>query len=286
VLENNHTLWLQLALAPMSSAFQRKQEDKDRSKASASKPAVAATAAPRAKPAARRASQPPPPSSAKRAKSAAHGASPSRAAPAGKPAGRPVPPSPAPPAAADAGQLAAWFVAAHTHALPKLSAVERSGLTAGATFHVSAGDDAVKAARAGLLSASAAAAAGDAGSGPVVLCVSHSTDRAVELLKALHDALRTPTAKLFARHLKPEEQAEFLRASAVGAAVGTPNRLLKLAAADALPLARLRVVVLDLVPDVKTFTLLTMPQVSQDFFQLWTQALLREGVHVVLMTRE
>ncbi|CAI5512871.1 unnamed protein product [Closterium sp. Naga37s-1] len=112
----------------------------------------------------------------------------------------------------------------------------------------------------------------EAGS-PVVLIVSASAVRCVDLLRACKGVGRgCRVAKLFAKHLKVEEQVEMLKGP-VHIAAGTPNRLLKLLSSGALRLACLRVVVLDMLPSPKAFTLLSMPDVRVEFWELYLKHL-------------
>jgi len=171
--------------------------------------------------------------------------------------------------------LASWFSLAHEICVPALSLLERTSAVEGVAFTRCA--NAVEGAKACLGDAKATN-----GAGPQVLCVAHSTDRAVALVKHLHAGLNVHVAKLFARHVKLDEQAAFLQAHRVGAAVGTPNRLLALVSGGHLDLTRLRAVILDVTPDVKTFSLLTMPGVSADFFALW-EHVRRPGLGVALL---
>ena len=57
--------------------------------------------------------------------------------------------------------------------------------------------------------------------------------------------------KLFAKHLKVEEQETMLSSTKAAIAVGTPNRLLKLAERGSLKLGRLRYIILDVQLDSK-----------------------------------
>ncbi len=92
----------------------------------------------------------------------------------------------------------------------------------------------------------------------------------LELLKELPDFNRgCRVAKLFSRHIKPEEQAELLAAGPVCIAVGTPARVDKLLAMGALSLARLSLLVLDCGRDVKQRCLLDIPETKRDTWALW-----------------
>mmetsp|Transcript_2385 Transcript_2385/g.3461 ORF Transcript_2385/g.3461 Transcript_2385/m.3461 type:complete len:294 (+) Transcript_2385:2631-3512(+) len=104
-----------------------------------------------------------------------------------------------------------------------------------------------------------------------VLIVTRSALRACALNKEIAGDLRKPIAKLFAKHMKVEEQKAWLEANPLNIAVGTPNRLLKLAeigSLDNLFCAR-TLLVLDLDPDVKKYNLVTMPGVKSDCFEFF-----------------
>ncbi|OUM63690.1 hypothetical protein PIROE2DRAFT_9699 [Piromyces sp. E2] len=65
---------------------------------------------------------------------------------------------------------------------------------------------------------------------PSVLVVTQSAIRAVEVIRALSEFSKyCKVGKLFSKHMKVKEQVEFLSKSVVKIAVGTPNRLIKLA---------------------------------------------------------
>ena len=92
----------------------------------------------------------------------------------------------------------------------------------------------------------------------------------LELLKELPDFNRgCRVAKLFSRHIKPEEQAASLAAGPVCVAVGTPARIDKLLSMSALSLSRLRLLVLDCGRDVKQRSMLDIPETRRDTWQLW-----------------
>ncbi len=103
------------------------------------------------------------------------------------------------------------------------------------------------------------------------LVVCASALRACDLRKPLA-ALKRPVAKLFAKHLKLKEQIEYLSNSNTTLGIGTPNRLLKLAQAKALDGifsdSKNALILIDLHKDVKNYSLLNMPVVSQDSFEL------------------
>jgi len=50
-------------------------------------------------------------------------------------------------------------------------------------------------------------------------------------------------------------------------AIGTPNRLSKLVSLGSLQLNMIKLVIIDIEPDIKKFTMLTMPTVKDDFYE-------------------
>lgn len=104
---------------------------------------------------------------------------------------------------------------------------------------------------------------------PAVLVISVSALRSLELLRGLKPLTREcRPVKLFAKHMKVEEQVALLKGR-VNIACGTPSRIKKLIDIDALSLSRLAVVVLDMHRDAKGYSLLTLPQVSDEFWDLY-----------------
>lgn len=114
---------------------------------------------------------------------------------------------------------------------------------------------------------------------PLVVVVSPAAVRANDLAKELRVRLPNQrTAKLFAKHIKAQEQAEALGKEFNALAVGTPARLAKLLEMGAFSLANCRLLVLDAsIRDAKQFTLLTLPGVAKD-----VALLLKEHVLPVL----
>ena len=90
-------------------------------------------------------------------------------------------------------------------------------------------------------------------------------------------AFKARVAKLFGRHMSPEEQAAALAGAPVALAVGTPHRLASLLAADALKLDRTRLVLLDVRRDAKGFNVLDHPNLRDD-----TATLIRDHLHARL----
>lgn len=104
---------------------------------------------------------------------------------------------------------------------------------------------------------------------PALIVISSSALRSLELLRELRLFTKEcPAAKLFSKHMKIEEQVSFLK-NRVNIACGTPNRIKKLIDMEALGLSRLAVVVLDMQMDVKGYSLLTLPQVREEVWDLY-----------------
>ncbi|KAJ1270442.1 hypothetical protein BS78_06G052600 [Paspalum vaginatum] len=104
---------------------------------------------------------------------------------------------------------------------------------------------------------------------PALLVISSAALRSLELLRGLKMFTKEcRPVKLFAKHLKVEEQVTMLNAR-VNIACGTPSRIKKLIDMEALSLSRLKLLVFDMQKDAKSFTLFTLPQVSNEFWDLY-----------------
>ncbi|PON95564.1 Protein Cms [Trema orientale] len=104
---------------------------------------------------------------------------------------------------------------------------------------------------------------------PAILLISASALRAIELLRGFRSLTKECHAvKLFSKHMKVEEQISLLK-NRVNIASGTPSRIKKLIDIEALGLSRLAAIVLDIRPDVKGYSLLTLPQVRDEFWDLY-----------------
>ncbi|XP_044497987.1 protein CMSS1 [Mangifera indica] len=104
---------------------------------------------------------------------------------------------------------------------------------------------------------------------PAVLIISTSALRSIELLRGLRSMTKECHAvKLFSKHMKVEEQVSMLK-NRVNFASGTPSRIKKLIDIEALGLSRLEVIVLDMQLDVKGYSLFTLPQVREEFWDLY-----------------
>ncbi|KAK1411396.1 hypothetical protein QVD17_37944 [Tagetes erecta] len=105
---------------------------------------------------------------------------------------------------------------------------------------------------------------------PTLLTISLSALRSLELFRSLKPFTKEcPAAKLFAKHLKIEEQVSCLK-NHVNVACGTPSRIKKLIDMEALGLSRLSLVVLDMYTDVKGYSLFSIPQIRDEFWELYT----------------
>ncbi|XP_055811231.1 uncharacterized protein LOC129880974 [Solanum dulcamara] len=104
---------------------------------------------------------------------------------------------------------------------------------------------------------------------PALLVISLSALRSLDLLRELQPLTsECRAAKLFSKHMKIEEQASSLK-NRVNIASGTPSRIKKLIDVEALGLSRLAVIVLDMKTDAKGYSLLTLPQVRDEFWDLY-----------------
>ncbi|XP_030470283.1 protein CMS1 [Syzygium oleosum] len=104
---------------------------------------------------------------------------------------------------------------------------------------------------------------------PAIIAITASAIRTIELLRGFRSLTRVcHPAKLFSKHIKVEEQVAMLK-NRVNIACGTPNRIKKLIDIEALGLSRLSVILLDMHTDVKGYSLLTLPQVRDEFWDLY-----------------
>ncbi|KAI8376043.1 U3-containing 90S pre-ribosomal complex subunit-domain containing protein [Radiomyces spectabilis] len=102
---------------------------------------------------------------------------------------------------------------------------------------------------------------------PTALVITHAAVRAVDLVRALKEFSTTAKiAKLFAKHLKVEEQIQFLDKQAVHLGVGTPNRIKALVESGHLKLDQLELVVIDTERNAKRFNIFDNDSVRKDLF--------------------
>ncbi|KAK9288880.1 hypothetical protein L1049_017346 [Liquidambar formosana] len=108
----------------------------------------------------------------------------------------------------------------------------------------------------------------DCGS-PAIIIFSASAIRSLELLRGLRPlTMECHAVKLFSKHMKVEDQVSLLK-NRVNIASGTPSRIKKLIDMEALGISRLDVIVLDMQTDVKGYSLFTLPQVRDEFWDLY-----------------
>ncbi|EPS70638.1 hypothetical protein M569_04123, partial [Genlisea aurea] len=104
---------------------------------------------------------------------------------------------------------------------------------------------------------------------PAVIVISSSALRALELLRDLRSLTKDcHAAKLFSKHMKIEEQKSTLK-NRVNIACGTPSRIKKLIDMELLGLSRLTLIVIDMNIDIKGYSLFTLKQISEDFWDLY-----------------
>ncbi|KAJ3225040.1 cms1 ribosomal small subunit [Chytriomyces hyalinus] len=100
-----------------------------------------------------------------------------------------------------------------------------------------------------------------------ILIVTPSAERAITVIPALKPIGKI--AKLFARHMKVEEQVKQLQAHAFPVCVGTPNRILKLLEAGALKPENLGYILLDGTSrDKKLRSFFDIPELKADVIAL------------------
>lgn len=107
---------------------------------------------------------------------------------------------------------------------------------------------------------------------PTLLFVCASAVQANAMMKRLtlfRKAARM--AKLFAKHIKIEQQKEMLESNVIHIAVGSPNRLQKLADLGALDMQRLRLICLDVSLDVKDRTIFDVPETRGDWWAFFSK---------------
>jgi len=107
--------------------------------------------------------------------------------------------------------------------------------------------------------------AGGRNGSPAALVLAASATAANELVKKLRQPSFGRVAKLFAKHIKLEEQRQFLAENPVRLGVGTPNRIFRLAELEAVCLDNLRLLVIDVQRDAKLRTVLDVPETRLDF---------------------
>ncbi|KAI9140875.1 U3-containing 90S pre-ribosomal complex subunit-domain containing protein [Paraphysoderma sedebokerense] len=112
---------------------------------------------------------------------------------------------------------------------------------------------------------------------PFILVLCSSAIRCMDVIRSLRTLhISAKIGKLFAKHMKIDEQVEFLKKNPVHIAVGTPNRVLKLMEKEAFSTNSLKLVLLDSTfKDSKQRTIFTLPECKQDLFNLYRHYLIR-----------
>eukprot|EP00002_Diphylleia_rotans_P039885 TRINITY_DN9368_c0_g1_i1.p1 TRINITY_DN9368_c0_g1~~TRINITY_DN9368_c0_g1_i1.p1 ORF type:complete len:375 (-),score=108.36 TRINITY_DN9368_c0_g1_i1:69-1193(-) len=107
---------------------------------------------------------------------------------------------------------------------------------------------------------------------PVVVIITHSAIRAVDIYKSLGEFTTIgQVAKLFAKHIKLQEHVEMLQNKIIKIAVGTPNRILKLAEMGELRFTCAQYVILDGHLDAKSFSVFDIADTKKDLLTLLQQ---------------
>ena len=101
---------------------------------------------------------------------------------------------------------------------------------------------------------------------PAVIVLTHAAMRAADLSRAMKPLGKV--AKLFAKHMKIQEQAEFLKKEPVHLVVGTPNRVKALIEQEHIKLDNLELVVVDTERNAKRFTAFENDAVRGDLYNL------------------
>lgn len=117
---------------------------------------------------------------------------------------------------------------------------------------------------------------------PLILIITMSAIRATEVVASISNKLNCKIAKLFAKHIKIQEQIEYLNKDVYPIAIGTPHRLHKLLELGALSLSKTRLVIMDSQLDQKQFSLFTLPGVKDDFALLMEKYVADEMDHIKL----
>lgn len=106
---------------------------------------------------------------------------------------------------------------------------------------------------------------------PMVIILSSGAVRALHLNKeaSLFKGIKCKTAKLFARHMKQEAQAKFLKSNVIHFAIGTPARVSSLIAEDSLSLVHTKIIMLDWnYRDSKLKRMIDIPDIKKVLYNL------------------
>jgi len=107
---------------------------------------------------------------------------------------------------------------------------------------------------------------------PRLLILTFSAIRATEIVKTLGEFRKLiKIGKLFAKHIKLEEQKQFLDNYPVRIVVGTPNRVGKLINWGTLNLDKCKLLLIDLSKNAKNQTIFDIKDTTIDFFDFYKQ---------------
>lgn len=115
-----------------------------------------------------------------------------------------------------------------------------------------------------------------------VIIVCSGARRATQVISSISGKFKCRIGKLFAKHFKLQEQIDTLTKNYYPIAVGTPNRLSKLIEYGALRLSLTTLILIDMGVDSKGFTLLTIPEIKDDFADFLTGCVIAEKEHIRL----
>jgi protein CMS1 len=117
---------------------------------------------------------------------------------------------------------------------------------------------------------------------PRLIYLCSSAIRCVDVIRTMRSlGPKVKIGKLFAKHLKLQDQLDFLKKNKISAAVGTPNRVLKLIQEGALNLDGLDFVLLDTShKDKKEMHIFDLPEVAQEIKALFESGL-KPGTKVI-----
>lgn len=102
---------------------------------------------------------------------------------------------------------------------------------------------------------------------PRILIITSSAMRAQNIIKNMR-TLRLNSAKLYAKHMKVDDQLKSLQSQVCHYAIGTPNRILKLIVLQPEIVSHLEVLIVDGWRDLKKRSVLDIPECLSDFYPL------------------
>ena len=118
----------------------------------------------------------------------------------------------------------------------------------------------------------------EAGS-PVCIIICPSALRCTQVIANLSNKYKCRIAKLFAKHMKVEEQIDALKKS-YPLAVGTPSRINRLIELGALSITQCTTIILDITPDIKKIHLLNSHETQKDVYSFIETSVLSELQHI------